>query len=107
MDLGDEFSNYVVNQLIASLSLNDDDNFYFDVVNIIVEVLQHEAIHRGSIVGHHTVNREMFLWHYLFYHNHNYFTENPIFDHDLFSRRLVRSLKISLLVSCTNVFRCG
>jgi hypothetical protein len=49
MDFGDEFNNYVV---------NDDDNFYFDAVNIAVEASQHEPIHRGSIVEHRTMDRE-------------------------------------------------
>jgi hypothetical protein len=52
MDFGDEFNNYVVNELIDSSSSNDDNNFYFDAVNIAAEASQHEPIHRGSIVEH-------------------------------------------------------
>jgi hypothetical protein len=105
MDFGDKFSNFVVNELIDSLSLDDDDNFYFDAANIVVEVSQNEPIHRGSIVGHHTVDRDRLSWHYILYRD--YFSENPIFGPDLFRRRLVRSLKIWLLLSCMNVFHCG
>jgi hypothetical protein len=54
MDFGDEFNNYVVNELIDSSSLDDDDNFYFDAANIAVEASQHELIHRGSIIEHRT-----------------------------------------------------
>jgi hypothetical protein len=92
MDFGDEFNNYVVNKLI-----DYDDNFYFDVVN--------EPIHRESIVGHRTVDRESLSWHYLLYHD--YFIENPIFGPDLFRRRLVCSLKIWMLLSYVNVFHWG
>jgi hypothetical protein len=61
MDFGDKFNNYIVNELIDSSSSNDDDNFYFDAVNIAVEASQHEPIHRGSIVEHRTMDREWLL----------------------------------------------
>jgi hypothetical protein len=54
MDFGDEFNNYVVNELIDSSSLDDDDNFYFDAANIAVEASQHELSHQGSIIEHRT-----------------------------------------------------
>jgi hypothetical protein len=87
MDFEDEFNNFVVNVLIDSSSSDDDDNFYFDAANIAVEVSHNEPIHRGSIVGHRNVDHERFLWHYLLYRD--YFSDNPIFGPDLFSRRLV------------------
>jgi hypothetical protein len=103
MDFGDEFNNYVVNELIDSSSLDDDDNFYFDAANIAVEASQHELIHRGSIIEH--LDHEKLSWHYLLYRD--YFAENSIFGPYFFRRRLLCSLKIWLLLSCTNVFHCG
>jgi hypothetical protein len=38
MDLGDEFNDYIVNELIDSSSSDDEDNFYFDAANIVSDV---------------------------------------------------------------------
>jgi hypothetical protein len=105
MDFGDEFDHFVVNELIDSSSSNDGDNFYFDATNIVAEASLNEPIHRGSIIGHHIVDRERLSWHYLLYHD--YFSDNPIFGPELFRQRLVRNFKIWLLLSCINVFHCG
>jgi predicted AAA+ superfamily ATPase len=58
MDFGDDFNNFVVNELIDSSSLDDDENFYFDGANIVAKVSQDEPIHQESIIGHRIVNRE-------------------------------------------------
>jgi hypothetical protein len=80
MDLGDEFNNFIVNELIDSLSSDDEDIFYCDVANIVSEVLLNEPIHHGSIVVCCIVDRERLSWHNLLYHD--YFSENPIFHPD-------------------------
>jgi hypothetical protein len=55
MDFGDEFNHFVVNELIDSSSSDDDGNFYFDAANIVAEASLNESIHRGSLIGHHTI----------------------------------------------------
>jgi hypothetical protein len=47
MDFGDDFNNFVVNELIDSSSSDDDDNFDFNGVNIVAEVLQAEQFIMG------------------------------------------------------------
>jgi hypothetical protein len=61
MDLGDEFNNFIVNELIDSSSLDVEDKFYCDATNIISKVLLNEPIHHGSIVGRCIVDRESLL----------------------------------------------
>jgi hypothetical protein len=75
MDLGDEFNNFILNELIDSSSSHDEDNFYCDVVNIVFETLLNELIHRGSIVGRRAVDRKRLSWHALLYHD--YFFRQP------------------------------
>jgi hypothetical protein len=94
MEFGDE--HFVVNELIDLASSDDNVNFYFDAANIVVEASLNEHIHGWSIVGHHTLDHERLLWHYLLYRD--YFSDNPIFRPELFRQRLVRSLKIWFLL---------
>jgi hypothetical protein len=82
MDLGDEFNDFIANELIDSSSLDDEDNFYFDITNIVSDAPLNEPIHRGSIIGRRTVDRERLSWHYLLYPD--YFSDNPIFGSELF-----------------------
>jgi hypothetical protein len=82
MDLGDEFNDFIANELIDSSSSDDEDNFYFDTTNIVSDASLNEPIHRGSIIGPRTVNHERLSWHYLLYHD--YFSDNPIFGSELF-----------------------
>jgi hypothetical protein len=49
-DLRDKFNNFIVNKLIDSSSFDDDDTFYFNVVDIISETSLNEPIHHGSII---------------------------------------------------------
>jgi hypothetical protein len=65
MDLGDEFNNFILNELIDSSSSDDEDNFYCDVVNTVSETLLNELIHRGSIVGRRAVDCKRLSWHAL------------------------------------------
>jgi hypothetical protein len=105
MNFGDEFSDFVANELIDSSSSDDDeDNFYFDVTNIVAETPLDKLIRHGSIIGHRTVNRERLLWHYLLYRD--YFSENPIFNLGLFGWRLVCNLNLILIMlySCVWVW---
>jgi hypothetical protein len=50
IDLKDEFNYFIVNELIDPTSLDDEDSFYFDVINITFGTSLNELIHRGSIV---------------------------------------------------------
>jgi hypothetical protein len=50
---------FCCNKLIDSSFSDDEDNFYFDVTNIIAETLLNEPIHCGSIVKH--LDRERLL----------------------------------------------
>jgi hypothetical protein len=68
-----------------SSSSEDDEIFYFDTAKIVENMLVVEPICRGSIIGHHIVDRERLLWHYLLYRD--YFSENPIFGPEFFRRR--------------------
>jgi hypothetical protein len=95
MDFRDEFNDFIVNELIDSSSLDDEDNFYFDATNIIPQALLNEPIHHHSIIRRRSVDHERLLWHYLLYHG--YFLDNTIFDLELFRQRLVCS--ISLVMS--------
>jgi hypothetical protein len=95
MDLGDEFNNFILNELIDSSSSDDEDNFYCDVVNTVSETLLNELIHRGSIVGRRAVDRKRLSWHALLYHD--YFLDNPIFGPDFFRQRLVCTINLIML----------
>jgi hypothetical protein len=64
MDLGDEFNDYIVNELIDSSSSDDEDNFYFDAANIVSEASLNEPIRRGSMVGRCSIG---ILYCYRFY----------------------------------------
>jgi hypothetical protein len=55
MDSEDEFNNFVLNELIDSPSSKDEEKFYSDVTNIIVQESLNEPRRGGSIVGHETV----------------------------------------------------
>jgi hypothetical protein len=46
---------FCCNKLIDSSFSDDEDNFYFDVANIIAETLLNEPIHCGSIIEHRIV----------------------------------------------------
>jgi hypothetical protein len=61
MYLGDEFNDFIVNGLIDSSSLDDEDNFYYDAANIVSEALVNEPIYRGSIVGRRTIDCKRLL----------------------------------------------
>lgn len=89
MDSEDEFNDFILNELIDSSSLDDEDDFYYGATNIIAEESLNEPLHRGSIVGHHIVNRGRHSWYYLLYRD--YFSDNPIFGPEYF-RRLVCTL---------------
>jgi hypothetical protein len=58
MDLGDEFNDFIVNELIDSSSSDDEDNFYYNAINIVSEALVNEPIHRGSIIRRYIVDRK-------------------------------------------------
>jgi hypothetical protein len=60
-DLGDEFNDFIVNELDDSSSSVDKDNFYYDVANIVSEALVNEPIYRGSIVGRRTIDCKRLL----------------------------------------------
>jgi hypothetical protein len=92
MDFRDEFNDFIVNELIDSPSLDDDDNFYFNATNIVSEVSLNEPIHHGSIVRRWSVDRERLLWHYLLYHG--YFSDNLIFGLEFFRQMLVCSISL-------------
>jgi hypothetical protein len=84
--------------LIDSSSSKDEENFYSDVTDIIVQELLNEPRRGGSIIGHETVDRERLSWNNLLYRD--YFSENPIFDSEYFRRRLVCSLKYVGIMFC-------
>jgi hypothetical protein len=98
MYLGDEFNDFIVNGLIDSSSLDDEDNFYYDAANIVSEALLNEPIHRGFIIGRRTVDRKRLSWHDLLYLD--YFSDNPIFGPEFFRRRLVYSINLIMLHTC-------
>jgi hypothetical protein len=56
---GDEFNDFIVDELINSSPSDDEDNFYFDAANIVAEAPLTKPMHRGSIVGHCIVDREI------------------------------------------------
>jgi hypothetical protein len=98
MDLGDEFNDFIVNELNDSSSSDDEDNFYYDTANIVSEVFLNKPIHHGSIVGRRTVDRKRLSWHDLVYRD--YFSDNPIFGPEFFRRRLVCSINLIVLHPC-------
>jgi hypothetical protein len=51
---------FCCNKLIDSSFSDDEDNFYFDVANIIAETLLNEPIYCGSIVEHRNVDLKGF-----------------------------------------------
>jgi hypothetical protein len=59
MEFGDEFNDFIVDELINSSPSDDEDNFYFDAANIVAEAPLTKPMHRGSIVGHCIVDREI------------------------------------------------
>ena len=87
MDCGDDFNDFVLNELIYSSSSDDEDNFIYDAAKIIVEEAFNEPLYRGSIVGHGTVDRDRYSWHFMLYRD--YFADNPVYGPDNFRRRLV------------------
>jgi hypothetical protein len=83
IDLGDEFNNFIVNELkLIHRPSDDEDNFYCDAANIVSEVSLNEPNHRSSIIGRHIVDRERLLWHDLLYRD--YFLDNSIFGPEFF-----------------------
>jgi hypothetical protein len=51
MDSKDPFNDFVLNELNDSSSLDDDEIFYFDVAEIVANMLVDELIRRVSIIG--------------------------------------------------------
>jgi hypothetical protein len=90
IDSEDDFKDFVLNKLIESSSLDDEDNSYFDATNILAHESLNEPLHRGSIVGHQSMDHERLSWHYLLYRD--YFSDNSIFGLKYFRRRLVCSI---------------
>jgi hypothetical protein len=99
MDLGDEFNDFIVNELIDSSS---EANFYFDAANIVSEVSLNKLIHCGSMVGRRILDHELLSRHYLLYHN--YFSANPIFGPELFRQSLVCMINLVMFHPCTTQF---
>jgi hypothetical protein len=88
LDSKDEFNDFVLNELIESSSLDDEDTFYFDATNIQTQESLNEPLHHGSIIGHQVVDRKRLSWHYLLYRN--YFSDSPTFGPEYLRQRLVR-----------------
>jgi hypothetical protein len=47
IDSEDDFKDFVLNKLIESSSLDDEDNSYFDATNILAHESLNEPLHRG------------------------------------------------------------
>ena len=68
MDSEDEF-NYM-NKLLESSPLDDDNDLYIIAANIVANDTVNQPYHRGSVDGHHLLNRDRQFVHFRLYQDY-------------------------------------
>jgi len=63
--------------LSSSSSLDDDDELYIAAAHVVVLDIANSACHRGSVEGHHDLNRDRQSGHVRMYDA--YFSDNPTY----------------------------
>lgn len=99
MDLED-----VLNEMMdsSSSSSDDDDELYIAAAHVVSDIAN-SACHRGSVEGHHVLNRDRQSGHIRLYED--YFSDNPTYGPSYFRRRLIFSYFVQLCLA--HAFNCG
>ena len=95
----------VLNEMMdssSSSSLDDDDELYIAAAHVVSDIAN-SACHRGSVEGHHVLNRDRQSGHIRLYED--YFSDNPTYGPSYFRRRLIFSYFVQLCLA--HAFNCG
>ena len=100
MDLED-----VLNEMMdssSSSSSDDDDELYIAAAHVVSDIAN-SACHRGSVEGHHVLNRDRQLGHIRLYEDD--FSDNPTYGLSYFWCMLIFSYFVQLCLA--HAFNCG
>ncbi|PVH36882.1 hypothetical protein PAHAL_6G188700 [Panicum hallii] len=90
MESDNEFSEFVMNEVIDPFLSDDEDDLFFFTAQMIIEDSVNNPGRIESVQGHEVVHRDRLLWHNLLLKN--YFSDNPTFGARIFRRRFACSL---------------
>jgi hypothetical protein len=101
MDSDDEFSQFVMDELIDSSNDEKKKSIISSATHIIVEDMVNHPGRIGSVLGHDVMDRERLFWHQLLFKD--YFSGKPTFGPHIFRRWFV-SLTTFVIVIFNDLF---